>query len=126
MGMPRCRDATIATAMILLAAGWRPSRAVRPNSRYAYEPDAANATAAGLDPRRGEQPRMWVNSDAGTLPNVTIGKGERRVLGFYFPLLDNMRDAAHVPEFDLLWQVYTAARRRVVYRVRPCRQGAAC
>ncbi|HET9620700.1 MAG TPA: hypothetical protein VFP84_05015 [Kofleriaceae bacterium] len=61
-------------------------------------------------PGEGKSRAMWVNADTGTLPIVTIGKGERRVLDFYFPLPDTMRDAAHIAEFDLLWQVHTAAR----------------
>jgi hypothetical protein len=61
-------------------------------------------------PGEGKSRAMWVNTDVGTLPNVTIGKGERRVLDFYFPLPDSMRDAAHLPQFDLLWQVKTGAR----------------
>jgi hypothetical protein len=156
---------------LVLIAGMAGFAGCATNSQYAYEPDAANATAAGLPAARTpipqEQPQgaievasygvtelkrdnmnipalhvraivtndgddtpwtvdttqqmvsipgegssraMWVNSDAGTLPNVTIGKGERRVLDFYFPLPDNLRDAAHVPEFDLRWQVHTAVR----------------
>jgi len=61
-------------------------------------------------PGEGKSRAMWVNADIGTLPNVTIGKGERRVLDFYFPLPDSMREAARIPEFDLLWQVHTASR----------------
>lgn len=61
-------------------------------------------------PGEGKSRAMWVNTDVGTLPNVVIGKGERRVLDFYFPLPDSMQKAAQIPAFDLLWQVKTAAR----------------
>jgi hypothetical protein len=61
-------------------------------------------------PGEGKSRAMWVNTDVGTLPNVVIGKGERRVLDFYFPLPDSMQKAAQIPQFDLLWQVKTAAR----------------
>lgn len=61
-------------------------------------------------PGEGQSRAMYVNSDVGTLPNVTIGKRERRVLDFYFPLPDTIRDESHLPRFELLWQVGTPAR----------------
>jgi hypothetical protein len=61
-------------------------------------------------PGEGQSRAMFVNSDVGTLPSVTIGKHERRVLDFYFPLPDALRDESHLPRFELLWQVHTAAR----------------
>jgi hypothetical protein len=61
-------------------------------------------------PGEGKSRAMWVNTDVGTLPNVVIGKGARRALDFYFPLPDSLTDAAHLPQFDLLWQVRTGAR----------------
>jgi hypothetical protein len=61
-------------------------------------------------PGEGQSRAMYVNSDIGTLPNVTIGQHERRVLDFYFPLPDTVRNESHLPRFDLLWQVTTPAR----------------
>jgi hypothetical protein len=61
-------------------------------------------------PGEGQSRAMFVNADVGTLPNVTIGKHERRVLDFYFPLPDTLRDESRLPRFELLWQVHTAAR----------------
>ena len=61
-------------------------------------------------PGEGQSSAMYVNSDVGTLPNVTIAKHERRVLDFYFPLPETVRDPAHLPRFDLLWQVNTSSR----------------
>jgi hypothetical protein len=61
-------------------------------------------------PGEGQSRAMYVNSDVGTLPNVTIAKRERRVLDFYFPLPDTARDPAHLPRFELLWQVNTPVR----------------
>jgi len=61
-------------------------------------------------PGEGQSRAMFVNADVGTLPNVTIAKHERRVLDFYFPLPDTIRDDAHLPRFDFLWQVNTPAR----------------
>jgi hypothetical protein len=61
-------------------------------------------------PGEGQSRAMYVNADIGTLPNVTIGKHERRVLDFYFPLPDTLRDESHLPRFELLWQVNTPAR----------------
>lgn len=59
---------------------------------------------------KGQSRAMYVNSDVGTLPNVTIGKHERRVLDFYFPLPDTIRKESQLPRFELLWQVDTPAR----------------
>jgi hypothetical protein len=61
-------------------------------------------------PGEGQSRAMFVNSDIGTLPNVTIAKHERRVLDFYFPLPDTAANASRLPRFDLLWQVTTPAR----------------
>ncbi|HEX2690422.1 MAG TPA: hypothetical protein VHN14_27595 [Kofleriaceae bacterium] len=61
-------------------------------------------------PGEGQSRAMYVNTDVGTLPNVTIAKHERRVLDLYFPLPDTIRDEAHLPRFELLWQVNTPAR----------------
>ena len=61
-------------------------------------------------PGEGQSRAMYVNADIGTLPNVTIAKHDRRVLDFYFPLPETMRDASALPRFELLWQVNTSAR----------------
>ena len=61
-------------------------------------------------PGEGQSRAMYVNADIGTLPNVTIAKHDRRVLDFYFPLPDTVRDEARLPRFELLWQVNTPAR----------------
>jgi hypothetical protein len=61
-------------------------------------------------PGAGQSRAMFVNSDVGTLPRVTIARHERRVLDFYFPLPDHLRDALHLARFELLWQVHTASR----------------
>lgn len=61
-------------------------------------------------PGEGQSRAMYVNSDVGTLPSVTIGKHERRVLDFYFPLPDTIRNEDQLPRFQLLWQVDTPAR----------------
>jgi hypothetical protein len=58
----------------------------------------------------GQSRAMFVNSDIGTLPNVTIGKHERRVIDFYFPLPDTIRKESQLPRFELLWQVNTPER----------------
>jgi hypothetical protein len=61
-------------------------------------------------PGEGQSRAMYVNSDVGTLPNVTVGKHERRVIDLYFPLPETIRGESRLPRFDLLWQVNTAAR----------------
>jgi hypothetical protein len=61
-------------------------------------------------PGEGQSRAMYVNADVGTLPNVTIGRHERRVLDFYFPLPDTIKSESQLPRFELLWQVKTPAR----------------
>jgi hypothetical protein len=61
-------------------------------------------------PGEGQSRAMFVNSDVGTLPNVTIARHERRVLDFYFPLPDTIRKDAQLRQFEFLWEVNTAAR----------------
>jgi len=58
----------------------------------------------------GRSAPMYVNADVQTLPNVTIARGERRVLDFYYPLPPRMRDDAALPHFEMLWQVATPER----------------
>jgi len=58
----------------------------------------------------GQSRAMYVNSDVGTLPKVTIARHERRVLEFFFPLPDRMRNASSIPRFDMFWQVNTPER----------------
>ncbi len=61
-------------------------------------------------PGEGTSRALFVNSDVQTLPTVTVARHQRRVLDFYFPLPDNLRDAGKLPHFDLLWQVQTPER----------------
>lgn len=61
-------------------------------------------------PGEGRSQPIFVNSDVGTLPSVTIAQRERRVLDLYYALPDTMRQASDLPRFDLLWQVNTGTR----------------
>jgi hypothetical protein len=61
-------------------------------------------------PGEGKSRAIFVNSDVGTLPNVTIARHDRRVLDFYFPLPETIGGASQLPRFELLWQVNTASR----------------
>jgi hypothetical protein len=61
-------------------------------------------------PGEGRSRPIFVNADVGTLPNVSIGLHERRVIDLYYALPDTVRSASHLPRFDLLWQVNTATR----------------
>ena len=61
-------------------------------------------------PGEGRSRAIFVGSDVGPLPNVTIARHERRVLDFYFPLPDTIGNATQLPRFDVLWQIKTPAR----------------
>jgi hypothetical protein len=58
----------------------------------------------------GRSRAVFVNTDLQSLPMVTIGRREKRVLDFYFPLPGTMGDESRLPGFELLWQVTTASR----------------
>ncbi|MBS1118439.1 MAG: uncharacterized protein H6Q90_667 [Deltaproteobacteria bacterium] len=60
--------------------------------------------------REGRSRAMFVNTDVASLPLVSIGRGERKTLDFYFPVPSNVTDESNLPAFDVLWQVTTAAR----------------
>lgn len=61
-------------------------------------------------PGEGRSRAMFVNSDVNTLPIVTVGKHERRVIDLYFPLPETIGGEARLPRFELLWNVNTPAR----------------
>jgi hypothetical protein len=61
-------------------------------------------------PGEGRSRPIFVNADIGTLPRVTIGQRERRVLDLYYALPETIRGASQLPGFDLLWQVNTSSR----------------
>ena len=58
----------------------------------------------------GNATPLYANADVQSLPNLTIAKGERRVIDLYFPLPGNVATADRLPHFDLLWEVNTADR----------------
>jgi hypothetical protein len=58
----------------------------------------------------GSSPAVYVNSDVGSLPVVTIARGEQRVVDFFFPLPGSMQREAAIPRFDVKWQVTTSER----------------
>lgn len=61
-------------------------------------------------PGEGRSAPMFVNSDARDLPMVDIARHERRTIDLYYPLPRTMTDIAHLPRFEVLWQVTTPAR----------------
>jgi hypothetical protein len=81
---------------------------------------ANNGDASGwtLDTRQvfidiageGTSAAVYANSDAGAMPLVPIGRGERRIVDFYFPVPGQVADAGRLPAFDLRWQIQTGAR----------------
>jgi hypothetical protein len=58
----------------------------------------------------GSSPAVYVNSDLGNLPVVTVGKGEQRTIDLFFPLPGGMQREEAIPRFDIKWQVVTGAR----------------
>ncbi|HUJ62525.1 MAG TPA: hypothetical protein VLX92_28685 [Kofleriaceae bacterium] len=61
-------------------------------------------------PNEGQSRALYVNSDVRAMPDVTIGRHQRRTLDFYFPLPDTIRGPSQLRSFELLWQVDTASR----------------
>lgn len=62
-------------------------------------------------PDEGRSRPLYVNTDVPSLPTVTIGQRERRVLDFYYPLPATIDDDDALPGFTFLWQVTTGSRR---------------
>lgn len=60
-------------------------------------------------PGEGRARALFANSDVRSVPIVTIPPGEQHVIDLFFPLPQGI-DAGHLPQFDLVWQVDTAAR----------------
>lgn len=71
----------------------------------------------------GRSRPIYVNTDRDSLPTVTIAQREVRIVDCYYPLPPEVASNDTLPEFDVLWQVQTAARlyatrtrfRRVAY-----------
>jgi hypothetical protein len=58
----------------------------------------------------GTSAALYANSDAGAMPRVAIGRGERRVVDFYFPVPAQVGSSDRLPAFDLRWQIQTGPR----------------
>lgn len=58
----------------------------------------------------GRSRAIYVNSDRDSLPVLTVGQRDRRVLDFYFPLPSTVHDGAGLRRFDMLWEVDTSSR----------------
>jgi hypothetical protein len=61
-------------------------------------------------PGEGQSRAAYAESDVHTLPQVTINRGERHVVDFYYPLPANIDGANGLPAFQVLWDVQTPAR----------------
>jgi hypothetical protein len=58
----------------------------------------------------GRSKPFFVNSDQQTLPTISIGQRQRRVLDLYYPLPSTISDIEQLPAFELLWTVSTPSR----------------
>jgi hypothetical protein len=61
-------------------------------------------------PGEGRSPAMYANTDQGSVPVVTVGRGDRRTVDFYFPLPGPVRGPEGLAGFDLKWEIQTGAR----------------
>lgn len=61
-------------------------------------------------PGEGRSRAIYASSDAQALPVVEVPRSARHVFDLFFPLPAAMADAAHLPRFEVLWQVSTPAR----------------
>jgi hypothetical protein len=77
-----------------------------------------DATGWTLDTRQvlidiageGTSAALYANSDTGSMPLVTIPRGDRRTVDFYFPVPGRAGAGQRLPAFDLRWQIQTGAR----------------
>ena len=60
-------------------------------------------------PDQGQSSPVFANSNAETLPTVTIPPGALRIVELYFELPQIDKSAEDVPEFDFRWAVRTAS-----------------
>jgi hypothetical protein len=58
----------------------------------------------------GESRPAYVNADEHGPPVLHIPRGQKRSIDLYYPLPANVQDPAHLPEFDLAWEVRTGER----------------
>jgi hypothetical protein len=61
-------------------------------------------------PGLGDVAALYVNSDQGSMPLLSVPRGERRTVDFYFPLPRPVTAPDGLPGFDLRWQVQTGTR----------------
>jgi hypothetical protein len=58
----------------------------------------------------GSAAPMYANTDQGGTPQITVDRGQQRVVDLYFPVPGTVADADHLPAFDVKWQVQTGSR----------------
>jgi hypothetical protein len=59
---------------------------------------------------QGTSAALYANSDTGAMPLVTIARGDRRTVDFYFPVPGQAGPVRQLPAFDLRWQIQTGSR----------------
>jgi hypothetical protein len=109
------RVATFGMQDLRPAAGGAPMPAIHVRLVVTNNGDASPWT---LDTRQifidiageGSSPPVYVNSEVGSLPVVTVARGERRVIDAFFPVPGSMQSEDAVPRFDVKWQVGTGTR----------------
>jgi uncharacterized membrane protein YgcG len=60
-------------------------------------------------PSEGQSRPLFANSDVQAMPIISVAQAQRHVIDLFFPLPARL-DASHLPQFDLVWRVDTAAR----------------
>lgn len=80
---------------------------------WALDTRSVRAELAGAAPYRP----AFVNGTATDLPIVSIPRGSRRTIDFYFTLPPDLAGASDLPAFEVIWEVQTP--RRAVARRTP-------
>jgi hypothetical protein len=71
----------------------------------------------------GQSRPSFANSDVGTLPSLSVARGERRTIDLYYTLPAALQNETLVPRFELDWQV-TAGRELVAQQTTFAAEGA--
>ncbi|MBA3540531.1 MAG: hypothetical protein H0T79_13055 [Deltaproteobacteria bacterium] len=61
-------------------------------------------------PGEGRSRPIFVNSDRDSMPTISIGARDKRVIDLYYPLPSTVTRESELTRFELLWQVQTGDR----------------
>lgn len=112
---PETPQGTIEISTQGFTHGNRADPALHVRMTVANEGDATPWTVDVRDqvieiPGVGQSAPQFANAGTQSLPTITVGRRDRRVVDLYYPVPPNVRTIDDLTGFDFLWQVNTAQR----------------